>query len=376
MSRAQGFVIPLDFNDWFITHGDRTNWCTPPHVWWTNENIFLQGSSLGPTEAKVGDTVTIAVGIQGVLDAGGEFGGAANVQNVQAWVCYPSPTAGRSSVALVLPSMQSSNPAFAGNQTLIPSSDATDYQNTVDVPYFLFSLSPTWTPTVADLVPPNTDTHCCIIATSAGLADVDDKGNGNPVGTFVPANSNLASLIDICDEPHQGQVNITIVPLGAHKRAGGRLVQEFGFLAAGLSADRPTQVVLEVTPVPQQNQVDPAVLRALKGGPYRDLPPQPASSGLKGLRLSKNTYECKGWLGKLIREAEKILEEVIEAVDHPFRHSSRLRLHLPPNGVQPLLLQIELDAALPPGSVHAFDITQTEASGKRGGIRVGAVVVP
>jgi hypothetical protein len=92
--------------------------------------------------------------------------------------------------------------------------------------------------------------------------------------------------------------------------------------------------------------------------------------------LTRNTYECKGWLARLIREAEEILEEVIEAVEHPFPHSSRLRLRLPPNGVQPLLLQLELDDALPPGSVHVFDITQTDSTGKRGGIRVGAIVVP
>src|ERR1035438_9686277 len=147
MSRAQGFMIPLNFNDWFIGHGDRTNWCSA-QTWWTNENISLQGSSLGTTEAKVGDTVTIAVGIQGVVDQDGvrEF-----IQHVQAWACYPSPTAGRSSASLVLPSMQSSNPAFASsNQTLLPSSDATDYQNLLDAPYFLASLSPTWTPPAAD----------------------------------------------------------------------------------------------------------------------------------------------------------------------------------------------------------------------------------
>jgi hypothetical protein len=92
--------------------------------------------------------------------------------------------------------------------------------------------------------------------------------------------------------------------------------------------------------------------------------------------LSKNDYQCEGWLAQLIREAEEIVEEVIEDIEHPFRRSSRLRLSLPPKGVQPLLLELELDADLPVGSVQALDITQTESTGKRGGIRVGVIVVP
>lgn len=55
MSRANGFMIPLNYSDW-ETNGDRTNWCSTK-VWWTNENIKLVGSSLGPTEVKVGEPV-------------------------------------------------------------------------------------------------------------------------------------------------------------------------------------------------------------------------------------------------------------------------------------------------------------------------------
>jgi len=75
-----GFIIPLNLNDYlsFIgkPQGDRTNWCSapPPEIkqpWWTNENIQLSGSSLGPTSAKVGDTVSIQVGVQGVLEPDG-----------------------------------------------------------------------------------------------------------------------------------------------------------------------------------------------------------------------------------------------------------------------------------------------------------------
>jgi hypothetical protein len=37
-------------------------------------------------------------------------------------------------------------------------------------------------------------------------------------------------------------------------------------------------------------------------------------------------------------------------------------------------LAIELDPMEPPGTVHAIEITQTDANGARGGIRAGIVV--
>jgi hypothetical protein len=357
-------MIPLNQSDW-TNNGDRTSWCTK-QVWWTNQNISLVGSSLGPTEVKVGETVTIAVGIQGVVGTEGDTE-MAIIQNVQAWACYPSPTAGKTSAALLLPSLASSNPAFAGAQPVFGSNpvfNPGDYQNSLGGFFSLISLSGTWTPTAEDLVAPNTDTHCCLLATTAGLAQAESKVGGgftgNPVGTVVPSDINLASLIDICSSPYQGQSNIAIVPLVKHKRIG----HEFGFVAAGLNS-APAEVVLDVTQVKQRDQVDPAVLRALRGGPYRALNLTPASSGVTGLRLAKNTHKFTASLSKIIRPAEKIVES-----------GSSLRLSLPSEGIQPLLLQVELDPTLAPGSVHVFDITQTDATGKRGGIRVGAIVVP
>jgi hypothetical protein len=362
-------MIPLNVTDW-NNHGDRTKWCST--AWWTNENIYLQGSSLGRTEVMVGQAVTIAVGIQGVALPGAGGDSTDVIQNVQAWACYPytatpGKTPGKTSKKLLLFSMNPSNPAFVNPAFVGPrtiqgfSTLGGEYQSIKDDAYFLASLSPTWTPAAEDLVPPNTTTHCCLVANSTGMAFQAS------VGTLVKKDdSNLGTVIDICNVPQQGQCNISIVPVSVkgHKRAGF-LVQEFGFLAASSSAG-PTQAVLEVTPVSQQGQVDPAVLGALKTGPYRDLPLQPASSGPKGLSLSKNTYKFEGWLATLIRDAETILAE----------SSTRLQLSFPPDGVQPMLLEIEVDPTLAPGSVYAFDITQADATGNRGGIRVGAIVVP
>ena len=59
----------------------------------------------------------------------------------------------------------------------------------------------------------------------------------------------------------------------------------------------------------------------------------------------------------------------VQACDHPFRETARLRLALSLHGVQPLAIDVERDPELPLGSVYAFDVTQTEPNGRRGGIR-------
>jgi hypothetical protein len=79
-------------------------------------------------------------------------------------------------------------------------------------------------------------------------------------------------------------------------------------------------------------------------------------------------------LAKIIHEAEEIIEEVLGLETHPFGGGHQLHLSLPPQGVQPLRVTVELDSAEPPGTVHSLNITQTDAGGARGGIRVGIVV--
>jgi hypothetical protein len=47
---------------------------------------------------------------------------------------------------------------------------------------------------------------------------------------------------------------------------------------------------------------------------------------------------------------------------------------LPPHGLQALRVTVELDPNEPLGTVHAIEITQTDADGARGRIRAGIVV--
>jgi len=160
---------------------------------------------------------------------------------------------------------------------------------------------------------------------------------------------------------------------------GGLLLGDFGFLSGGVAGRERARVVVEVTPLVQPNGIDPAVLRVLQAGPWSGLPLQPATLDPRGLGLRKNRHRCEGWLGTIVCEAEEFIEDLIAMVegrpDHD-RRGRRITLTLPPNGLQPMLLQTELDASETPGTVHVFDIVQTDPSGRRGGIRVGAVVVP
>jgi len=369
----QGFIIPLDHTD-FTNEGQRTNWCSA-QAFWTNENLLLNGT-VDATTAKVGDNVTVQVGIQGVTHGG--VPGQSAVRHVQAWVCYPNTVPGLADSSLIVHSMQPVNggqPPFldltSNPQALAGSFNPGDYQNPGTGSYKLFNLTPSWTPSAQDIISPNTTAHCCIIATSEGTAD------GNDVGLFV--NNNNLAAIDICTDPHQAQRNITILPVSG-KKAG---LHEFGFLSGAARREERTRVTVEIQPVRQGKEVEPAVLRVLRSGPYGTLPLRPAASAPRQLRLRQSPHAHEGWLGRIIYEAEEILEEVVEAIERlagwehrDDRHGRRLRLTMPPKGLQPLLFQADLDTGEAPGSVHVFDIVQTDANGRRGGIRVGAVVVP
>lgn len=137
------------------------------------------------------------------------------------------------------------------------SGQVSDYQSR-GPSYTQFTLDNAWSPLSGDIIPPNTDAHCCILATCQGLADVNNEG-GVQVGLFVPG-TNL-SPIDICSDPHEEQTNITILPLSGHHRRGGLLLGDFAFLSGSANPEQRAQVVVEVTPLAQPNGIDPAVLR-------------------------------------------------------------------------------------------------------------------
>jgi hypothetical protein len=382
-----GFIISLDNA---TDLGDRTNWCST-RAWWTNVNIQLAGS-VDATTARVGDGVTVQVRLRGMLSLldGQEVDSAEAATALQAWVCYPNTMPGRASANLVLPSMVGSPPTLvypADNPLYVPPPDVASPASDPGALTDWQSLGPVWQPGPQDLVPPNAATHACIIANAQGLAFWDPQNptqtgptENLPVGTAV--DSTLAQ-IDICTEPHQGQVNIAVIPAPAGMiRTGG--VHGFGFLAGLAGSREGGRVVLEVVPVEQTGEVDPAVLRVLRSGPYAHLALHPAVTPPRRVSLRRNPHECEGPLAALIREAEEIIEDVIEDLERLLGHhdrsrakGTRLRLTLPPSGVQPLLFETELDHDAGPGAVHVFDLVQkTEGSGEHGGCRVALVVVP
>jgi hypothetical protein len=382
MANGQGFMIPLNAADW-TSGGDRTNWCVAPHVWWTNENIKLVGGSWGDTDAAVDQPVTITVGVQGLVDPGGASVNAI-VTGAQAWACLPSPTAGYAGV--LVPSMggpptpppppppPSPPPMWTGAQVLLPSSNPGQYEITAPSPApFAWIPVGQWKPTPGDIVAPNTTTHACVIANCWGFADatgpVGDPG-GTPVGAQIP--SDLAG-INVCTDIYQGQRNMTIVPTTGPPQEPH--MAHFGFVAVNPNLREPAEVILDIRPVVQE-RLDPSILRALEGGPYRDLTFQPAARAAKTVRLRHNDHTQHSRLAELLHEAEEIIEELIEELRHPSHGTSRLRLKLPPKGIHPLLCEVELEPDLPPGSVHVCDITQTDPGGRTGGIRLVTVVVP
>jgi hypothetical protein len=390
MSRV-GFIISLD-NVW--DNGNRTNWCNSLNPiskgnFWTNQSIQLSGTSVDNATARVGDNVTIQVEVRGLFwtNSEGQVGTVENqVTNIQAWACYPNTipnNPGLFNANSIVSSMNPMNPSRSTPPTLPNpthfSSGASDDPPPASTGFL--NLTPVWQPTSEDVVPPNhQDGHICIVATCAGIADVN--GDAVPIGTLI-ANDDLTK-IDICNNAQQGQRNIAVLPVHLGMFPRGSLTEQFGFLSGVADPGRQARVVLDIVPLHQLGVVDPAVLSVLQSGPYRHLTFKPAQSPPKGVSLQKNPHQCHGWLAKIICEAEEIVEDVIEDVERLLGLSgigvgkgTRLRLTLPPNGLQPLVFNAELDPSETPGNVHVFDIIQTDqATGERGGYRIAVVAVP
>ncbi len=284
----------------------------------------------------------------------------------------------------IVPSMLGSNPSYSdpsGDTAVFgpffptAASAAIFYQRQDDLFYVLRGLTPAWTPQPSDILSPNTVAHCCIIACCSGSATADD-GSDTPVGTTVANDAALAADINICSSIYQGQCNISIVSIPAHRRWGPPLVHEFGFLSGSLLRDKPAQITVETKLRGPQDPIHQTVQRLIQLGPHRDLPLSASSLIGRALRLQKNTYALHSHLNSVVREAENIIEEIESTVsDSNFNRRSRLVLNLPPGGLQPLVLGIELNPSETAGNVHVFDIVQTDEQGRCGGITVVAVVV-
>jgi hypothetical protein len=366
---AIGFMIPVNKQD-FLTiqtpSQDPRNICTASGEgtigapWYTCENIQLT-NTVSAVTARVGDSVTIQVGIQALPT---EFTETQSILNVQAWVCYPNTVAGETDLTLVVPSMQS-QPASAVGDYPVVSALNTNYQQGDGFQWI--SLS-SWTPTPEDFMDQGTHGgHCCIIANASGT------GNFESVGQPSIANSNLQTQIRVCTDLYQGQRNIVIVPAPSSGH-GGRTPPRFGFLSGAPGQRKSSKTTIAVNAIKQGGQVDPLLLKVLKSGPYAGLPLKPAILPPKSLRLARHECGWNGWLSKIIHEAEEIIEELLGLETHPFGGGHQLHLNLPAQGLQPLRVEVELDPTEPPGTVHSIEITQTDENGARGGIRAGIVV--
>jgi hypothetical protein len=366
---AIGFMIPVNKQD-FLTietpSQDPRNICTASGEgtigapWYTCENIQLT-NTVDAVTARVGDIVTIQVGIQALPT---EFSVTQSIFNVQAWVCYPNTVAGETDLALVVPSMQTQAASFAGDSSVV-SDSTTSYQQGDGFQWI--SLS-SWNPAPQDFMDQGSHGgHCCIIANAYG------RGNGDDVGQPSIANSDLQTQIRVCTDLYQGQRNIVIVPApsGGH---GGRTPPRFGFLSGAPGQRKSSKTTIAVNAIKQGAQVDPLLLSVLNSGPYAGLPLKPATLPPKSVRLARHDCQWNDWLSKIIHEAEEIIEELLGLETHPFGGGHQLHLSLPAQGLQPLRVDVELDPTEPPGTVHSIAITQTDANGARGGIRAGIVV--
>lgn len=377
----QGFMIPvnqLDFQT-ILFSGTRAICSSSAEAtlgapWWSCENIRLRGT-VDAVTARVGDTVTIQVGIQALptLESFKQL-----ILSVQAWVCYPNTVAGGADASLVVPSMQGNQFAsfnwgtgpLSGAPTVTNPNPSKPniYQQSGG---FLWQSLSTWMPQYEDFMEESShEGHCCIIANSSGLFDY--VTSGIPVGRQITLNSELHGYIDVCTDLYQGQRNIVIVPApSGHMR---RTLPRFGFLSGAPRQTRSSRTTVAVTAIKQGDQVDPLLLNVLNSGPYAGLPLKPASLPPRSLRLARHECGWNGWLSKIIHEAEEIVEELLGLDLHPFGGGHQLHLSLPAQGLQPLRVEVELDPTEPAGTVHSIEITQTDAGGARGGIRAGIVV--
>jgi|SRR5579863_4989116 len=377
----QGFMIPVNELDFQTSLGDSPrNICssaiesTIGAPWYTCENIKFTGT-VGEVTARVGDNVTIKVGLQALPT---EEPLEQVITSVAAWVCYPNTVTGGADAMLVVPSMQPPNPFpnYDWGTSGTPIADAPHVFNNMSYRTgngFLWQPLGPWIPTEEDFMDQSEHSgHCCIIANASGLIDWTPTSSAGPVGFQFNAISELNAHIDVCTDLYQGQRNVIIVPTSGGGRR--RIPPRIGFLAGAPKQTKSFKTSVAVTALKQGDRIDPVLLNALKSGPYAGLPLKAATLPPRSLRLSRHDCKWNGWLCKIIHEAEEVIEELLGLATHPFGGGHRLQLSLPAHGLHPLHVEVELDPTEPPGTVHSIEITQTDANGARGGIRAGVVV--
>jgi hypothetical protein len=379
-----GFVIAFELGD----EGDRRNdWCKDRYFW-ASQGITLQHNNPGadPATIHVGDSIRIQpqilpVGLQGAV---GEFRVLSRIDQIRAWVCYTSTVPPDSGIKITLPSIDDMNPPSLVTPPQVSPYFVSSLLDNPPVPRPVvpseWNLSPNWFPTASDLVPPNREVHCCVLANTYGISYFGSALPGT-VGDntlLMPADFGKFS---ICTSNTQAQRNITLLSV-FHRIGGLRTPVEFGFVSGSSndsSVDR-TQFTVEISVVEQHDSVEPIIRGVIESSALKDIPFKPSKQPLKSLNLKKNSYQCPERLAKILCQPDEIVDDVAKNVagliDSESGSGTKLHVTLPPQGdFVALLLQAEIDTDEEVGSVHVFDIVQTDKhTGKRGGHRVGIIV--
>jgi len=205
---VQGFMIPVNDLDFQTSLSDSPrNICSSAiealigAPWYTCENIKFTGT-VSDVTARVGDNVTIQVGLQGLptLELLEQV-----ITSVGAWVCYPNTVTGGADASLVVPSMRPPNPFpnydWATSGT--PIADAPHVHNNPSYQTgneFLWQSLTPWIPQEEDFMDRSEhEGHCCIIANAMGIFDWTPT-SGIPVGYQFTAISELNAHIDVCTD--------------------------------------------------------------------------------------------------------------------------------------------------------------------------------
>lgn len=297
------------------------------------------------------------------------------INNVEAWVTYPNTVTGPYNGDAIVWSMNPldpnrqqppSNRENQGGTTEITREYhfATDSSVTVD-------LIPSWIPDEDDLVSPNLQAHCCILANSSGV--FDSESTQRPVGMSRIGDDDLTNFT-ICTEPHQGQRNVVILPAAHNRNVGGAVAPvNFGFLSGHADPNRDVgHFTVDIKPVASTGEdIDPSVDSVLlSSGAYKGLPLKKSTTPFQNIRLGKNGHRSGEWLEKVVVDPEDVAEAVVAddvgklfgLEDGGFDKGVRLgtRLYLSTKGMTKLLLETKLDKGEEVGAVHVFDIVQTD----------------
>lgn len=313
-----GFVPPL---------------CAPDY--WVNTNIEV---STFPSMAP-----GITVGSQAAIQVNVNNNSASDTVTPIAlqWVACALNTASGLTAAGIMPSLKPNGRSLALGQPLPPHSGTFATASWIppasDFQYFFGSSSPwVW----EDLQ--HTKLHVCVFANVYGT-----DSNGAPDGTSIPDWTAMGAISgNFCADPHHGQLNTVLQKVSGQMP---RVHVPFFAGAAGKELESPAQIsVLERR---LNDRIERSVLAQIAREELDGVWPRPATQAAK----------LAGIIPVARKEDREQYYRTPKAVV-----DVKLRGH----EIHPHVLTLELDKHEPAGTVHVFDVVQTNGDGKRGGFRL------